>query len=170
MNRISLVLVDNRPSARDGIVALMSTQPGFQVLAASAKLGAAMEQVREDKPNLVLLHLRPPGDEGLKVAGALHGESPETRVIIVGLEPLHENLAGFVRAGVSGFIMGNAPMDRFLSSLRSVARGIQVLPPELTRALFSQLRHGDRKRPSRTPDSNRLRGYGRVEVAAWSLQ
>jgi len=170
MNRLSLVLVDNRPSARDGIMALIRAQPGFMVLAASAKPAAALEQVREDRPNLVLLHLRPPGDEGLKVAGALQGESPETRVIIVGLEPLHEDLAGFVRAGVSGFIMGNASMDRFLSTLRSVSRGIQVLPAELTRALFRQLRYGDRKRPNRRPDVQRLPGYGRVEVAAWSLQ
>ncbi len=170
MNRISLVLVDNRPSARDGIVALISAQPGFQVLAASVKLAAALEQVRESKPNLVLLHLRPPGDEGLKVAGALQGDLPETRVIIVGLERMHEDLAGFVRAGVSGFIMGNASIDRSLSTIHSVSRGIQVLPAELTRALFRQLRYGVRRPPNRTRVVQRLAGYGRVEVAAWSLQ
>lgn len=170
MKRVSLVLVDDCPSAREGMGALIRAQPGFQVLAASAKREAALRQVRGSKPDLVLLNLAGAGDDSLALARALHGEVPESRVLIMGLEPRHEDLASFVRVGVSGFIMAKASFDTFLSTIHSVARGIQVLPPELTRSLFGQLvGYGGRRRRRRTLALERPADHGRLEVAAWSL-
>ena len=137
--RISLVLIDDNPSACDGVAALIRGEPGFQVLAAAAEIEEALRQVRKTKPDLVLLNLQHVGEDSLKVAGALHGESPESRVIVMGMKRLHEDVAGFVRAGVSGFIMADASSDRFLTTIRSIAGGNQVLPPELTGSLFGQL-------------------------------
>jgi DNA-binding NarL/FixJ family response regulator len=153
---ISIVLVDDNPLAREGVVALIRAQPGFHVLAASAKIEQALRRVRAIKPDMVLLNLPREGHGSLMLAGALHGQVPESRVIIMGLEPLHEDVASFVRAGVSGFIMAYASFDKFLSTIRSVARGIQVLPFELTRSLFGQLNGlGVRRRPKRTLDGKR---------------
>jgi len=155
--RISLVLIDDNPSARQGVVALIRAQPGFHVLAASAETEAALQQVRESKPDLVLLNLRREGKDSLTLAGALHGEVPESRVIVMGMVPLQEDVASFVRAGVSGFIMADASFDRFLRTIHSVAQGIQVLPLALTHSLFGQLkRHGGRGRSKRTLDVKRL--------------
>ena len=86
------------------------------MLAASAEIEEALRQVRQNRPDLVLLNLQRVGDDSLKVAGALHGESPESRVIVMGMEPFHEDVAGFVRAGVSGFIMADASSDAFLAT------------------------------------------------------
>jgi DNA-binding NarL/FixJ family response regulator len=138
-DRISLVLLDDNPSARKRVVARLHAQPGFQVLAASAGTAAALRKVRETKPDLVLLNLHREGADSLTMAGALHGGAPEPRVIIMGLGPLQENLMSFVRAGVSGFIMADASFERFLRTIHSVVNGIPVLPPELTHALFGQL-------------------------------
>jgi DNA-binding NarL/FixJ family response regulator len=148
--RISLVLIDDNPSACEGVVALIRAEPGFQVLAASAEIEEALRQVRQNRPDLVLLNLQRVGDDSLKVAGALHGESPESRVIVMGMEPFHEDVAGFVRAGVSGFIMADASSDAFLATIRSIAAGNRVLPSELTGSLFGQLNgHGVRGHPEK---------------------
>jgi DNA-binding NarL/FixJ family response regulator len=152
-----MVLIDDNPSGRQGVVALIRAQPGFHVLAASAEIEEALQKVQETKPDMVLLNLRREGDDSLTLAGALHGEQPESRVIIMGLEPLHEDVASFVRAGVSGFIMADASFDKFLSTIHSVAQGIQVLPLELTRSLFDQLNeHGVQERAKRTLGVKRL--------------
>jgi DNA-binding NarL/FixJ family response regulator len=168
--RISVVLLDDKASTRGGVLTRIRAQRSFHVLGASATLAAALQLVRKTRPDLVFLHLGGT-DEDLLLARALHGEAPASRVLIMGLQPHHEDVASLVRAGVSGFIMTNASFDTFLRTLHSVAQGIQVLPLELTHSLFGQLTgHGVPFRPRRTPDVKRLKVAGRVEVAAWSLQ
>lgn len=148
--RITMVLVDDTPTARKGVLALIRTQPGFRVLAASAEIDEALRRVRDTTPDIVLLNLPQKGDDSLTLAGALHGEATASRVIIMGLEARQPDVAGFVRAGVSGFIMAGASFDTFLSTIHSVDQGIRVLPRELTRSLFGQLvLHGVRGRPKR---------------------
>lgn len=177
--RISLVLIDDHPLMREAVVALICAQPGFHVLATLAGVEIAMQKVRETKPDIVLLNLLQEGDDSLELAGALHGEVPESRVILMGLRADHEDVTSLVRAGVSGFIMEGASYDEYVSTIRSVAEGIQVLPLELTRSLFGQLnKHGVLGRSRRTLEVGRLtdrerevadlivRGMSNKEIAA----
>jgi DNA-binding NarL/FixJ family response regulator len=157
-----MVLVDDNPLACEGVVALIRAQWGLRVLAASAGIAEALQRVRDTKPDLVLLNLAPGGDDSLALAGALHGEAPECRVIIMGLAPLQVDVASFIRAGVAGFIMAGASTDQFLGTIRSVAQGVQVLPMELTHSLFEQLnRQGARRLPNRVLGIKRLTGRQR---------
>jgi DNA-binding NarL/FixJ family response regulator len=68
----------------------------------------------------------------------------------MGLLPIHEDVADYVRAGASGFVMKDATFEEFFSTIRTVACGVQVLPQELTNSLFGQIvrnaKGGDRKR------------------------
>lgn len=155
--RISVVLIDDNPVAREGLVALIRAQPGFQILAASANLEDALRQVQETRPDLVLLNLRREGEDSLTMAGLLHGQAPASRVIVMGLRPVGEDVTSLIRAGVSGFIMAGAPFDVFLDTIHLVAQGTQVLPHELTASLFGQL-HGpqNRNRTGRMMDVLRL--------------
>ncbi|MEP6765363.1 MAG: response regulator transcription factor, partial [Gemmatimonadaceae bacterium] len=59
--------------------------------------------------------------------------------IVMGLFPLQEDIADFVRAGASGFVMKDAPLDDFLETIRRVADGKDVLPTQLTQSLFTQI-------------------------------
>ena len=154
---ITLVLIDDNRSSREGVAALIREQPGFQVLAASAVIEEALQKVRETAPDIVLLNLEREGEDRLMLAGALHGEAPKSRVIIMGLEAFQVDVVSLVRAGVSGFIMAGASFDRLLRTIHSVAQGTQVLPLELTRSLFGQLnRHRVRGRPKRTLGTKQL--------------
>ena len=163
-----MVLVDDNRLADEGVVALIRAQPGFHQIAASAEIKETLRKVRETRPDVVLLNLRRTGGASLTLANALHADVPESRVIIMGPEPLHEDLASLVRAGVSGFIMADASFDTFLSTTHLVAQGTQVLPLDLTRLLFRQLKGpGLRRRPKRTRSVKRL--TNRLDVAAWLL-
>jgi two-component system, NarL family, response regulator NreC len=139
MKRISMVLIDDNPSAREGVVARIRAEPGFHVLADRVESAEALQSVRETRPDLVLLNLAPGAGETMALAGALHDEMPGSRVVVMGLTPLHKDVAGFLRAGVSGFIMADAAFDEVLATISSISRGVGVLPSGLTHSLFGQL-------------------------------
>ena len=136
---ISLVLIDDNRLLREGLAALIHEQPGFTVLAASAEVGEALETVRDAKPDVVLLDFGLEDHDSLSLTATVHGEVPTARVIVMGLLPQQEDVANYVRAGASGFIMKDATFEDFFATIRAVAGGAEVLPPALTNTLFSQI-------------------------------
>ena len=136
---ISVVLIDDNRLLREGLAVLIRKQPGFLVLAASADIDDALQTVRDAKPTVVLLDFSLENHDSLRVTGTVHQEVPEAKVIVMGLLPAQEDVADFVTAGASGFIMKDASFEDFLATIRGVAGGQQILPPELTTSLFSQI-------------------------------
>lgn len=136
---IALVLIEDNRLLREGIAAMIHTQPGFEVLAPFADVDEALEKVREAKPNVVLLDFGLEDHDSLSLTATVHSEVPSARVIVMGLLPLQEDVADYVRAGASGFIMKDASFDDFFATIRAVAAGAEVLPSALTNSLFSQI-------------------------------
>lgn len=153
------MLVDDDLAAAEGVVALIQAQPGYHVYAAAAEIDTVLRTVRENKPELVILNLRQEGDDSLALVGALHGETPEARIILMGLESSQTDVASYVRAGVSGFVIAGASFAVFLHTIQSVANGIRVLPAGLTPSLFGQLKkYSIPGRPRRTMSVGQLTG------------
>jgi DNA-binding NarL/FixJ family response regulator len=75
----------------------------------------------------------------LQLAQTVRQASPRTKVIVMGLLPLQDDVVAYVRAGVSGFVLKAATFEDFLHAIRSVSQGANVLPPPLTVSLFSQI-------------------------------
>jgi DNA-binding NarL/FixJ family response regulator len=154
---IALVLIDDNRLLREGIVAMVHTQPGFRVLAASADAAEALKKVKEAKPDIVLVDFGLEDHDSLKLTATVHAEVPEAKVIVMGLLPLQEDVAHYVRAGASGFIMKDASFEEFFSTIRAVAGGAQVLPTQLTNSLFSQIvRNAPIKDKAQVVDAVRL--------------
>jgi DNA-binding NarL/FixJ family response regulator len=136
---------------------MVRTQSGFHVLAASADATEALKKVREAKPDVVLVDFGLEDHDSLSLTATVHAEVPQARVIVMGLLPLQEDVAAYVRAGASGFIMKDASFDEFFATIRAVARGAQVLPSQLTNSLFSQIAlNAVGRREPRLMDSVRL--------------
>jgi DNA-binding NarL/FixJ family response regulator len=136
---ISLVLIDDNRLLREGLAGLIRKQPDFRILAASGDIEEALRKVREAKPRVVLLDFSLESHDSLRVTTTVRQEVPEARVIVMGLLPIQEDVAAFVRAGASGFIMKDASFDDFVRTIRAVADGADVLPPQLTGSLFGQI-------------------------------
>jgi DNA-binding NarL/FixJ family response regulator len=154
---ISLVLIDDNRLLREGLAAMIHTQPGFRVLAASADVEEALQKVREAKPDVVLLDFGLEDHDSLNLTARVHDEVPEARVIVMGLLALQEDVGNYVRAGASGFIMKDASFEEFFATIRAVAGGAEVLPPVLTNSLFSQIaRNTTGRSKARVRESVRL--------------
>ena len=136
---ISLVLIDDNRLLREGIAAMIHTQPGFRVLAASADVDEALQKVREAKPDVVLLDFGLEDHDSLSLTATVHAEVPAARVIVMGLLALQDDVADYVKAGASGFVMKDASFEDFFATIRAVAAGGEVLPQALTNSLFAQI-------------------------------
>jgi len=143
---ISLVLIDDNRLLREGLAGLIRKQRGFTVLAASADIEEALRKMRQARPQVVLLDFGLEDHDSLRLTATVRDEAPEAKVIVMGLLPLQEDVADFVRAGASGFLMKDASFEDFLRTIRAVAGGAVVLPPELTGSLFNQIAHNVSRR------------------------
>ena len=146
-----MILLDDDASAREGVAALLRSRPEFHILGAAVDLQAAVRMVRQTAPEVVLLNLPGRGQPTLTLIGALRRASPRSRLIIMGMKPRREDVVGFVRAGVCGFIMAESGIDHLIQTIRSVGEGARFLPPELTHSLFGQLTRGRSGRRAAVP-------------------
>ncbi len=134
---ISVALIEDNRMVREGIAALLTKTKDFNVVAAESS--AVVSALDEAKPEVILLDVGLWEDDSLSVAARIRAELPDSKVIVMDLLPAHEEIVDFVNAGVSGFIMKDASFEDLVTTIRSVAAGVHVLPPEMTSSLFSQI-------------------------------
>jgi DNA-binding NarL/FixJ family response regulator len=134
---ISVALIEDNRLVREGMTALLNQTEDFEVVAAGSSGDPAL--LRDIKPQVILLDVGLWDDDSLRVAETVKKESPESKVIIMDLLPVHEDIVEFVNAGVSGFILKDATFEDLVTTIRSVAEGAHVLPPAMTSSLFSQI-------------------------------
>ena len=146
MKRIHILLIEDNRLLREGLTVMLKEQPDLKV-AASHGNNDAVIQARKLKPAVILLDLGLRSQNSLRLLGLLKKSAPEARVIGMDLVPVQEDLVQYVEGGVSGFVLKDATFGDFLRTIRSVAKGVNVLPPPLTGSLFAQIvEHGTRKR------------------------
>jgi DNA-binding NarL/FixJ family response regulator len=137
--KLRLFLVDDNRLFRDGLAAMLNKEHDLAVVAALANGEDALRRMSAVKPDVVLVDHALRNGDALDLAHTVHQASPDTKVILMGLLPIQDDVVAYVRAGVSGFVLKAATLDDFLHAIRSVAQGANVLPPLLTVSLFSQI-------------------------------
>jgi DNA-binding NarL/FixJ family response regulator len=137
--RIPILVVEDNRLVRDGIIAMLGEQPDLNVVAAVDGAPGTLERVRETRPEVVVLDAALGDHDSHRLVTAIKHAAPEVRVIVMDVLPVPEDLHDFVNAGASGFIAKDATLDAFVSTVRSVASGTDVLPPALTSTLFSHI-------------------------------
>jgi DNA-binding NarL/FixJ family response regulator len=133
---ISVAILDDNRLVRDGLSAMLDRLPDMQVVASMA---AYSPSLAETPAHVLLLDVGLLEQESLRVAIALRAEMPDTKIIVMDLIPVHDEIMDFVNAGVCGFVLKDATLDEFVATIRSVASGEKVLPPRMTESLFSQI-------------------------------
>jgi DNA-binding NarL/FixJ family response regulator len=133
---ITVAIVDDNRLVREALTAMLDRLPDLRVVGTSVADPAFIEQA---KPDVLLLDVGLGDEDSLRVAAALTKQAPSTKIIVMDLIPMHEDIVQFVNAGVSGFVLKDATFDEFVATIRSVAAGGKVLPPRMAESLFSQI-------------------------------
>jgi len=137
--QISVLIIEDNRLLRDGIAAMIKEQPDFKLAGAISDREDAISKIFTLKPEIVLIDLGLRTQNSLEVVEAIRKSSSESKIIVMDLLPVQSDILDFVKAGASGFILKDAMIHDFLKTIRQVAAGEKVLPPNMTGSLFSEI-------------------------------
>lgn len=135
---IRVVVAEDHPAVRSGLVALLSSAPDITVVAEAADGPAALAAARAQRPDVVLTDVRMPGATGIEVTPQLR-ETGASVLVISGFD-LDEFVLGALAAGADGYLVKSEEPAAILAAVRAVHRGDAVLSPAATRAVVAALR------------------------------
>ncbi len=148
---IRVLVADDHPIVRSGIVALLGAAPGIEVVGeaadgaqAVALAGAAAPDAR---PDVVLMDLRMPVLGGAEATAAILAADPRIRVLVLTTYESDDHILGAIEAGASGYLLKAAPQEEIIAGVRSVAAGQTVLAPSIATKLVQRMRGGSTASP-----------------------
>jgi DNA-binding NarL/FixJ family response regulator len=136
---VSLVVIEDNRLLREGLCELLQRQPGFDVLAAAPDSAVLARFMPPTSPVVLLLDVGLRDDDSVQICADVRSRFPTVRVIVMGMAPQHDDIAGFVHAGAVGFIRKDATTEEFIATIRHVADGASALPRALTESLFAEI-------------------------------
>jgi two-component system nitrate/nitrite response regulator NarL len=151
-SKIRVLLVEDNRFLREGITDILRTQGKFAVDARADGDDSDGQLADLDSPDIVLLDLGLEKEHSLKLMGVLRERFPGARVIAMDIIPDQGDIVEFVKAGGSGFILKNAPLEDYVSTIKAVAAGATILPAMLTKSLFTQIVESVLKNGNKVPD------------------
>jgi DNA-binding NarL/FixJ family response regulator len=137
---IRIMLVDDHALVREGVRHVLTSTPGFEVVAEAGDGETALKLAPEAAPDLVVLDLSMPGGTGLDVATRLRVELPEVRILILSVHDHPEYVLGAVRAGAQGYLRKDTSPAELREAIRAVARGESYFSPNVARHLTAAVR------------------------------
>jgi len=151
---ITVVVIDDNRVLREALAGMLDAVADMHAIASPDADFAALAAA---KPHVLLLDVGLRDDDSLRVATLLTKEHPDAKIIVMDLFPVHEEIREFVNAGVAGFVLKDASFEEFVATIRSVAGGKKVLPPQMAESLFSQIaKAADGPDDARTLDDVRM--------------
>lgn len=120
--RTRTIVVDDHDIARLGLVAILKSIPGVQVVAEASDANGAINAVRSFKPDLVLMDVRMPDTEGLAATRLIRAAWPATRVVMVSYWNVPEYVVAAFQAGATGYISKGAPRAEIVDEIDRVLR------------------------------------------------
>src|ERR1041385_911377 len=133
---ITVAIVDDNRLVREALAAILRPLDDLRVFATGV---ADPSFIQETQADVLLLDVGLGDEDSLGVAAAIVKQRPATKIIVMDLVPMHEDVVQFVNAGVSGFVLKDATFEEFVETIRAVAAGGKVLPPRMAESLFAQI-------------------------------
>ncbi|MBW8012134.1 MAG: response regulator transcription factor [Chloroflexi bacterium] len=132
MSVTKILVADDHPVVRKGLVALLDTHEDFSVIGEAADGIEAVELADRLKPNVLVLDLMMPGLNGLEVTRQVSELSPKTNIIILSIQSIEAYVLNALRAGAIGYVLKNSPPDILAKAVRNAAAGRFFLGPPLS--------------------------------------
>jgi DNA-binding NarL/FixJ family response regulator len=137
---IRIVVADDHPIVRAGIVGLLEQALGIEVVGEAADGSEAVELAASERPDLVLMDLRMPGVDGASATASIVAAGEGTRVLVLTTYETDDHILAAIEAGASGYLLKAAPQAEILAGIRAVAAGETVLAPSIAAKLVSRVR------------------------------
>ena len=153
MEPLRVLVVEDHPLFRKGVVALLEAVPDFSVAGVAVSGEEAVARATELRPDVVLMDLQLPGISGIEATRAIVGAHPEVRVLVLSLFEDEDSVFLALRAGARGYVLKDADEEELTGAIRAVARGEAIFSPSVAGrvlAFFAQPREAPKVFPTLT--------------------
>lgn len=121
--RIRVVIADDHTLFRDGLAALIETDPDFEVIAHCPDGATAIDTVAVTVPDIAVLDIEMPGPGAHAVISAIKASTPSVAILVLSMHQEPRRIRSLLDAGASGFLAKTVARDQLIAGLRSVLRG-----------------------------------------------
>ena len=137
--QIRILVADDHPMLREGLVAVLATQPDFEVVGEASDGAEAVRLAASLAPDVILLDLEMPGTDGVAALKELKAAVSEASALVFTAYDTDERILGALRAGAQGYLLKGASRDEIFSAVRTVAAGGSLLEPAVTARLLRNI-------------------------------
>jgi DNA-binding NarL/FixJ family response regulator len=132
---IRILTVDDHPMLREGIAALVASQPDMKLVAEASTGREAVEQFRKHKPDLTLMDLQMPEMDGIEAMAAICSEFPDARIIVLTTYKGDVQVLRALKAGARAYLLKGLLRKELLETIRAVHAGQKRIPAEIAAEL-----------------------------------
>ena len=139
MAKIRIMIVDDHPIVREGLVAVLRRDEDFEIVGEAPDGRAAVKRALSLKPDLILMDLRMPEMSGVEAMQKIRAADPNIKFLVLTTYDTDEHIVGALEAGASGYLLKDAPREDLFNAIRTVARGEALLQPRVAARLIQHM-------------------------------
>ena len=131
MDNIKVLVVDDHAILRDGLVTLLQTEPGIEVVGEAEDGAIAVRKAIKLRPDVIIMDILMPVMDGIDATREIHSKLPTAKILILTTSTVSDDLAKAIDAGASGAIAKSADFPKLLSAIHDVAAGKLKIAKEI---------------------------------------
>ena len=143
--KIRILVADDHPMLREGLVAVLSTQPDFDVIGEASDGSEVVWLAERLHPDVILLDLEMPNADGVAALERLRNADARMRTIVFTAYDTDERILGALRAGARGYLLKGASRKEIFDAVRTVHSGGSLLQPAVTSRLLEHVERGNER-------------------------
>lgn len=140
MDKIRVLIADDHPMMREALLTALAEEIDMKVVGDASNGIEALKQVKECRPDVILMDLLMPGMDGLEAIGKIIEANPDVKILVVTSLEDEDKILSSIQAGALGYFPKTAPRKYLLEAIRKVADGIPYLPAGIMLKLFKGIR------------------------------
>jgi DNA-binding NarL/FixJ family response regulator len=134
------MIADDHAVVRDGLAAMLASQPDFQVAGEAADGAIAVALAAELRPDVILMDLRMPILDGVTAIRQIRARQPAARILVLTTYDTDADILPAIEAGATGYLLKDTPRDELFRAIRATAAGEAVLAPAVAARLMGKMR------------------------------
>ena len=143
--KIRILVADDHPMLREGLVAVLSTQPDFDVIGEASDGSEVVWLAERLHPDVILLDLEMPNADGVAALERLRDADARARTIVFTAYDTDERILGALRAGARGYLLKGASRKEIFDAVRTVHSGGSLLQPAVTSRLLEHVERSNER-------------------------